>query len=342
MHETPLTSPQPAPQSPAPPSSAPLSYRRVEIAADAPDTCYRCGYPLLGIADEQSCPECGLLARRSRRTTDELHNSRPRWLCRISRGANLVLLAIVVAIAGLFAWPFAYRSVYMVLSTVMPYRLWNYGPLFGLGVGAVLLFVGVLFLASAEGYPPADRADRRLRLALRLAAALPLVAIGLLIMRGILWLRALRAGFVAVGGIGWWLGPLDLVIWSIAAVGCVSLPLLLFLHLRGLARRARSAHLAEHCLIVGLGTSATVLYVGGVMYIFEHARKWQLGTHWVSRSNVALVLLLVCGVAGLLFTLWSLYLLIRFAIAFRAASRQLKVKWTSDDKSIPAAEPIRP
>ena len=336
MDEPPPTSPQPGSQAPAP-----LSYRRVEIAADAPDTCYRCGYPLIGIDDERPCPECGLLARRSRRTTDELHNSRPRWLRRISRGANLVLLAIVVAVAGLFAWPFAYRSVYMVLSTVMPYRLWNYGPLFGLGAGAVLLFMGVLLLASAEGYPPADRTDRRLRLALRLAAALPLVAIGLLILRGVLWLRAFRAGFVAVGRIGWWLGPFDLVLWSIAAVGCVSLPLLLFLQLRGLARRARSAHLAEHCLIVGLGTSATVLYVGGVMFVFEHARKWDLGTHWVSRSNVALVLMLVCGVAGLLFTLWSLYLLIRFAIAFRAASGQLKVKWTSDDKSIPAAEPIK-
>src|SRR5688572_2613888 len=264
MHETPLTSPQPAPQSPAPPSSAPLSYRRVEIAADAPDTCYRCGYPLLGIADEQSCPECGLLARRSRRTTDELHNSRPRWLCRISRGANLVLLAIVVAIAGLFAWPFAYRSVYMVLSTVMPYRLWNYGPLFGLGVGAVLLFVGVLFLASAEGYPPADRTDRRLRLALRLAAALSLLAIGPLIVRGGPSMRTLNALFGPFPGSRWWLGPLYLVICSIAASGWISHPLLLFLQLGGLTRRARSTHLAEHCLFVGRCTSATFFYISAV------------------------------------------------------------------------------
>ena len=337
MHESPLTPPQPAP-----PSPAPLSYHRVEIAADAPDTCYRCAYPLLGIDDEQPCPECGLLARRSRRTTDELHNSRPRWLRRISRGANLVLLAIVVAIAGLFVWPFTYRSMYTVLSLVMPYRLWNYGPLLGVGVGAVVLFIGVLFLASAEGYPPADRADRRLRLALRLAAALPLVALGLLILRGVLWMRAMWAVFTAVGGIRWWLGPLDVVTWSIAAVGCVSLPLLLFLQLRGLARRARSAHLAEHCLIVGLGTSVTVLYAGGVTYLFEHAREWDLGTNWVGRSNVALALMLICSVAGFLFTLWSLYLLIRFAVAFRAASLQLRVKWTSDDKSIATAQPITP
>jgi len=325
---------QPQPSS-APP--APLSYRRAEVQADAPDNCYRCGYPLLGIDDEQPCPECGLLARRSRRTTDELHNSRPRWLRRISRGANLILLAIVVAIAGLFAWPFAYRSVYMVLSTVMPYRLWNYGPLFGLGVGAVLLFVGVLFLASAEGYPPADRADRRMRRALRVAAALPLVAIGLLIMRGLLWLRSLRAGFVAVGGIGWWLGPLDIVIWSIAAVGCVSLPLLLFLQLRGLARRARSAHLAEHCLIVGIGTASAVLLAGAYAVVSANADAWGFGMYWTSRSTVALLTATLVATAVVLFVLWSLYLFVRFVLAFRRAARELHGRWATDDRSLALA-----
>ena len=49
-------------------------------------------------------PSADCSPQRSRRTTDELHNSRPRWLRRISRGANLVLLAVVVAIAGLFAY----------------------------------------------------------------------------------------------------------------------------------------------------------------------------------------------------------------------------------------------
>ena len=45
-------------------------------AEPAKDECYRCGYNLLGIADDQACPECGLLAQRSRRVTDELHDTR--------------------------------------------------------------------------------------------------------------------------------------------------------------------------------------------------------------------------------------------------------------------------
>ena len=66
------TTPEPA----APIPAALLTYRRADLG-DRPDDCYRCGYPLLGIDDEQACPECGLLARRSRRQTDELHNTRP-------------------------------------------------------------------------------------------------------------------------------------------------------------------------------------------------------------------------------------------------------------------------
>ena len=333
MHETPLTSQPPAPQSPAP-----LSYRRVEIAADAPDNCYRCAYPLLGIEDEQPCPECGLLARRSRRTTDELHNSRPRWLRRISRGANLVLLAIVVAVAWVFAWPVMYERLYGVLSIVMPYGLWSYGPKLGLLGAGALLFIGVLALASAEGYPPADRADRRLRLALRLSAALPMVAVVLLIVRNTLWLRAMNV-MAAVGGIGWWLGPLDVMIGSIATVGCVSLPLLLFLHLRGLARRARSAHLAEHCLIVGIGAASAVLLMGAYAVVSANADAWGLGTHWTSRSTIALLLATLVATAAVLFVLWSLYLFVRFVLAFRRAARELNGRWTTDDRSLSPAPP---
>jgi len=62
------------------------------------DQCYRCGYVLRGIGDDQPCPECGLLARRSRRPSDELHYTRPRWLRRVSRGSNLLLLAILLIV----------------------------------------------------------------------------------------------------------------------------------------------------------------------------------------------------------------------------------------------------
>src|SRR5271155_1907656 len=63
------------------------------------DDCYRCGYDLRGIVNDQACPECGLLAERSRRVTDELHETRPKWLRCISIGAIMILVSIVVEIA---------------------------------------------------------------------------------------------------------------------------------------------------------------------------------------------------------------------------------------------------
>src|SRR5437762_9680970 len=63
-------------------------------AAEMQGECLRCGYDLRGIANEQACPECGLLAERSRRVTDELHDTRPRWLRRLAWGVWLILLAI--------------------------------------------------------------------------------------------------------------------------------------------------------------------------------------------------------------------------------------------------------
>jgi hypothetical protein len=44
-------------------------------------------------------------------------------------------------------------------------------------------------------------------------------------------------------------------------------------------------------------------------------------------------LILTAAVAGNLFVLWSLYLLLRFAISFFKASRQLRNAWNQQDRS---------
>src|SRR5262245_57647691 len=79
------------------------------------DLCYRCGYDVRGIANEHPCPECGLLAERSRRVTDELHNTRPRWLRRLSLGVWLILLALAAAAI----WPFV--SLALITSILRSY-----------------------------------------------------------------------------------------------------------------------------------------------------------------------------------------------------------------------------
>jgi hypothetical protein len=161
----------------------------VEHDADL-DRCYRCGYALRGIEDEQPCPECGLLARRSRRTTDELRYTRPRWLRRVSRGTSLLVLAIVV-VAASPVLSLALLHLVNVVSVnwsqvtvvVRPSRaapLVALIPLLAFDAAALLVFFGAWLLSSREGYPPADRADRRLRWSLRLAAFALVLTLGVL------------------------------------------------------------------------------------------------------------------------------------------------------------------
>ena len=196
---------------------------------------------------------------------------------------------------------------------------------------ALLLLVGVLLLTSREGYPPADTADRPRRLLLRLNAAVPLLAFGMLHLDFELGLMRV-AGRTFDEGERW--SPLQ-----IAAVVCLTalsapLPFLLFRQLRSLAVRARSAHLAEHCTIVGAGSAGALLYVGFMFVVLTNAERWGLGSAWQGNSKVALVLMLVMSVCGLLFLLWSVYLLVRFAISFRRAARQLRVQWRRDDRAV--------
>jgi len=293
------------------------------------DDCYRCGYDLRGIANDRACPECGLLAERSRRVSDELHDTRPRWLSRLSRGVWLILLALMLLIVfsivmdPLANWLFDWRSVASSPSIAFMIHYW---PLLGPAIAAGVFLLGVSMLAAREQYGPADRADRLRRGLLRILAVGPLlgvVAQGLVIQwvlppRRIWgWDRALR--------------PESSPIWFGVLAACVPLPALLFYQLRSLAKRARSAHLAEHCAIVGIGMSAAVSYAAAMLITFQFGEQWGLATTWATRSSVSLALLLVCAVSALLFVLWSGYLLIEFAIAFHSAARQLRRKWKRDD-----------
>jgi len=126
---------------------------------------------------------------------------------------------------------------------------------------------------------------------------------------------------------------IDWIVPMLLTVGTVPLPTLLFFQLRSLAKRAHSAHLAEHCAIVGIGTSLSLLYAAAMMILFDNAEAWGFRSNWTTSSNASLVLIMIISVAAFLFSFWSLYLLIRFAITFRRAARELRRKWTRDDLS---------
>jgi hypothetical protein len=292
------------------------------------DQCYRCGYDLRGIPTEQACPECGLLAERSCRVTDELHNTRPRWLRTISLGTNLILLAIAI----LGTWPIVIesfrREIYGLLSLLHldPRLDENLLLLIGWDVAAILQLIGAFLLTTPERYEPADRSDRTLRRLLRLASDVPLLV--MVVQHVILELIVWRGAY-------WWVQHSELAI-AVGFVLCAPLPLLLFLHLRGLARRARSAHLAEHCAIVGSGASATLLVLPMVVAVEIHGDTL-FGTYWTSRSMLLLVIEGLIFSTVLLFLLWSVYLLIRFAITFAGAARQLRQHWKQADRALPPA-----
>lgn len=291
-----------------------------ESLASPLDECYRCGYDLRGISDEQACPECGLLARRSRRESDELHNTRPRWLWSISWGVKLILLSLLFAVG----WGIVAPQVFGFLTN------WDYQVfLAGFGASAILFEYGIFLLTRREGYPPADAEDRRLRIWLRVSGAAPALAIALLaIFVELFWIY-----FSIFAPTPNW--P-NLFLWAavfVGTLGDVPVPFLLFRVLRSLARRARSAHLAEHCTIVGIGMSAALVYAIGVILLGAHPEWCGLGPEWLERSESWLVLIAIAGVAAVLFPLWSAYLLIRFAIAFHIAARKLRGQWSRDDRS---------
>jgi hypothetical protein len=299
----------------------------------AADECYRCGYQLRGVADDQPCPECGLLAERSRRPTDELYDTRPGWLARLAWGVRLILLALL----ALVAWPFIAQVATEQLRFARGwasarYALWVHAMWFGADAAALFLLGGVWLLTGREGYGPADRADASRRFLLRFVAFAPVL--GLLILHG-------ASQAAAAGGPGnpMWAdstGPGFVIPFILGTVGTAPLPVLLYLQLRSLAKRAHSAHLAEHCLIVGVGNALTLLYIPLFALLGAYAEQWGLGSNWSSRSKVSLAMTVALCASSLLFALWNVYLLVAFSFAFARASGQLRRAWRRSDRSVPA------
>jgi hypothetical protein len=99
-------------------------------------------------------------------------------------------------------------------------------------------------------------------------------------------------------------GP-DAVMWTL-----VPLPLLLLLHLRRLALGALNRSLSEHCAIVGVGGSVCLAVLMTMMF---------------RRPPAIVEVLASAGV--MLFYVWGVSLLLRFAMAFGRAHRASLAAW---------------
>jgi hypothetical protein len=299
-----------------------------------PDECYRCGYDLRGVSDDQPCTECGLLAARSRRPTDELHETRPGWLRRLSFGVWLILLGL----AMLVAWPyltFVFRFNGPVQNATgyafKAHMIWA-----GADLAAMLFVTGIVLLTSVEGYEPADQQDRWRRRWLRLAALPPIIALAITHVTTQYQVSAMTAWMA--GRRNYVNTPsefLAMIVFLLLTIGLVPLPLLLMVQLRSLAKRARNADLAEHCVIVGVGNTITLIYGPILRWIINSPETFGLSPNWYNRSTIALVMVGTLIALSLLFALWNVYLLVRFAIAFGSASRKLRRQWHRDDRAKP-------
>jgi hypothetical protein len=293
-----------------------------------PIECFRCGYNLHTIPDDQPCPECGLLAARSRRPTDELHETSPKWLASISWGVTLLLLAIAFAAACFMIFqPFFAQYLWEHYRSFSFYFRQNF-EFIGFSTAGILMLLGVFMLTQREGYEPADRLDRSLRWKLRTASLLLLATIELWIFIGPSPFNAWTFLFLLPFNSTWSLASLALLMLAMA-----SLVLLLFKHLKAIANRARSAHLAEHCTLVGRGAAAAFLFIA-IIILLGGRGDFLLEHDWMTKSPIGMAVAMIIAVFASLFILWSLYLLTLFAISFRRAARQVKTKWTRDDRAL--------
>jgi hypothetical protein len=109
-------------------------------------------------------------------------------------------------------------------------------------------------------------------------------------------------------------------------------PVLLFLHLRHLALRVLNPRLAEHCQIVGTGASAALL----VLLVSSYAPD-SLDRSYTWAYAAAFVVS-----AALLFLLWGVLSLLRFALALARAWRLSREAWDAADASaVVPAPPVR-
>ena len=162
---------------------------------------------------------------------------------------------------------------------------------FAIPVALSLAFVAGVWLLTAR-QPHVRRSNATWRWALRAASLSPLATE--------------FVDYARLSGV-WRMSVLepDLVLVTLAAF-----PALLCFHLRRLARRVLNPSLAEHCAIVGVGGTASL--AAGFSGIFV-------------RTPMAFQFAAMVGVA--LFTLWLLYLMARFAIAFHRAHRASAAAW---------------
>jgi hypothetical protein len=167
----------------------------LDAELQVPDRCFRCDYDLRGIADEQPCPECGLLAERSRRKTEHLADAPPGWLRRVAIGLWLILISFLAA----GAWPILMGVIINIRTVTRAWPVVSTSNVFygGFLIAAVLFLIGNHLFTAAESAISLDDTDQHRRRKLRRMAWLPLLALIVLVAREWVPYRTFRGRYNA-------------------------------------------------------------------------------------------------------------------------------------------------
>lgn len=306
--------------------------------------CARCGYDLRGVADDEPCPECGLLAERSRLRSEHLVEATPGWLRTLAIGSGLILLAHVIAIAWL-------PSFNLLLSASAPrYTIVNSGGwtryvstpsrfdwfyrhsdliyLCVYDLTVLMLIAGVWLVSRRQPGLPPQAQFGTLRRWLRISPFPPLLALG--VAHGLLFSRGYLGGYQ--------FDAPQLAVLLLLTIGSAPLPVLLFVWLRRLAQRVLHPRLAEHATIVAIGYAGTLVIIPVLAGIYYYESRYGR-THWDGRSPFALGIIIFYIVSIVLFGGWTALNCLRFILAFAKAYRGARRKWEEADRSIDAERP---
>jgi hypothetical protein len=260
--------------------------------------CAGCGYNLRSAPRDGICPECGLAVERSVGSDNALWEARPAWLRSLSLGIWLMLASQLV-----------FFTVTLLGEPVLDF--------FGLdNPNGVVSGSFALAAVYAAGVWMLTRRERTFQFTADPTAPLRRVArVGTL---------GLPASLMIMWGVIHNYVP-DSYTTSTVVAGCVVVfivgMLATYLYLRTLAKRVLSQRMSEYAAIVAVGGAITLaISLVFVLYTFFEASDLS--------NDATLLTTGLIGTALILFYLWSLLVLVMFAVTLMRASRKTRALWT--------------
>lgn len=235
----------------------------------------------------------------------ELRHNRPRWLASLAAGTALVAMGalaapLLPAALGLLNQRRIVENTAGLARLAVNWPLWAAG--FALSAASVLpIAAGLWLLCRRSGRQAEDRATLPMRTILRGLAIVPLAVVAFWLVRG----PQVMAANIRTPQVFW---SFTIFLLAFAAIGA-----LLFLYLRGLARRAPAPQLAADSPVVGLVLAGCLLFSFVLGAIGDaYPEQFPRGTEGTVMYVVFAVWLALLAAA----LIWAIYLLLRYSAAF--------------------------